>query len=57
MHKKVLFGLMASLLLAGVVGCSNSQSSDKKVDGKQTNSSKMNMSDEEMKNMKNNDKK
>ena len=55
--KKVFLGLIASLLFAGAVGCSNSQSSDKKVDGKQTNSSKMNMSDEEMKNMKNNDKK
>jgi hypothetical protein len=55
--KKVILGLMASLLIAGAVGCSNSQSTDKKMDGKQTNSSKMNMSDEEMKNMKNNDKK
>jgi protein involved in sex pheromone biosynthesis len=60
MNKKVLLGLMASLLLAGVVGCSNSQSSDKKMSDKQTQQSdgkKMNMTDEQMKNMKKSDKK
>jgi hypothetical protein len=51
---------MASLLLAGVVGCSNSQSSDKKMNDKkthQTAKNKMNMTDEQMKNMKKKDKK
>lgn len=60
MHKKVLLGLMASLFLAGVVGCSNSQSTDKKVSDKQTqqsDSKKMNMTDEQMKNMKKSDNK
>jgi outer membrane murein-binding lipoprotein Lpp len=59
-NKKVLLGLMASLLLAGVVGCSNSQNSDKKMSDKQTqqsDSKKMNMTEEQMKNMKKSDKK
>jgi uncharacterized protein YcfL len=53
--KKVFLGLMAALLLAGAAGCS--QSSDKKMNDKQTNSGKMKMTDEEMKNMKSDDKK
>ena len=60
MNKKVLLGLMASLLLVGVVGCSNSQSNDKKMSDKQTQQSdgkKMNMTDEQMKNMKKSDNK
>ena len=60
MNKKVLLGLMAAFLLTGVVGCSNSQSSDKKMSDKQTqqsDSKKMNMTDEQMKNMKKDDKK
>jgi hypothetical protein len=60
MNKKVILGLMASLVLAGVVGCSNAQSSDKKENDKQsehTDNSKMKMSNEEMGKMKNNDKK
>lgn len=61
LNKKVILGLMASLLLAGVVGCSNSnsQSNDKKMNDKQTEQSakKMNMTDKQMKNMKSNDKK
>lgn len=60
MHKKALLGLMATLLLAGAAGCSNSQSSDKKMSDKQTQQSdgkKMNMTDEQMKNMKKSDSK
>jgi ABC-type glycerol-3-phosphate transport system substrate-binding protein len=60
MMRKVLLGLIASLVLAGVVGCSNSQSSDKKTDTKQTQQSdgkKMNMTDDQMKNMKKSDNK
>lgn len=55
MYKKVMVGLMASLLFVGLVGCSNSQSGDKKMNDKQTkqtDNSKMKMSNEEMKNMK-----
>jgi hypothetical protein len=60
-NKKVLLGLMATFLLAGAVGCSNSQSSDKKMNdqkqSQQTDGKKMNMTDDQMKNMKNSDKK
>lgn len=52
---------MTSLLLAGVVGCSNSnQSTDNKGNKKETqnmNEKKMNMSDDEMKKMKSSDNK
>ncbi|WML44867.1 hypothetical protein [Neobacillus sp. PS3-40] len=60
MNKKIIVSLMASLLLVGVVGCSNAQSSGKKMDDKQTQQTgkkKMNMSNKEMKNMKSDDKK
>lgn len=57
MKKKPMAGLMAALLVTGVVGCSSTQSNDKKMDAKQTGSNKMNMTDEQMKNMKSNDKK
>jgi hypothetical protein len=60
MKKKIMLGLMTSLLLTGVVGCSNSQSSAKKMNDKNTHqkaNNKMNMTDEQMKNMKKKDKK
>ncbi len=60
MKKKAILGLMAALLLTGAVGCSNTQSSAKKMDDKQsqqTAGKKMNMTDKEMKNMKKSDKK
>jgi hypothetical protein len=61
MNKKFVFGLLASLLLAGVVGCSNDkQSSDKNMNDKTSqkmDGNKMNMSAKEMKNMKKDDKK
>jgi protein involved in sex pheromone biosynthesis len=55
MKKKIILGLMASVLLTGVVGCSNAQSTSKKMDDKKTHqkaNNKMNMTDEQMKNMK-----
>lgn len=60
MKKKFILGLMTTLLLAGIVGCSsNNQSTDKKMgnsNSQKTSSNNMNMTDEQMKNMKSNKK-
>ncbi|MDP4086947.1 MAG: hypothetical protein Q8934_20495 [Bacillota bacterium] len=57
MNKKLILGIIPSLLLAGLVGCSNdSQNSNKKMNN-QKSSNKMHMTDKQMKNMKKNNKK
>lgn len=56
MKKKLIFGLMTTLLLIGLAGCSGSnQSSNTKMNSNQTqktSSNNMNMSAQQMKNMK-----
>jgi uncharacterized protein YcfL len=57
LKKKLILGLMTSLLLAGVVGCSSDkQSTDNKINNKKETQNmsgkKMNMSDDQMKKMK-----
>lgn len=57
MKKKFILGLLTTILLAGIVGCSsNDQSSTAKNmnnnNSQKMSSNKMNMTDEQMKNMK-----
>lgn len=53
MKKKLLIGLMASLLVAGMAGCS----SDNQSTAKKASSNNMNMTPTQMNNMKSSDKK